>query len=272
MVGTWAAVGLSETVVFSRAQGLPDLQYVNPFSPYTVVNTNAEGSGNLMLGLQGWVHPVLREVTLRGQVVFDDIQVDDEVQGDQEPLHWALDVGASWADPLPWASKHHIAVEYNYRSKWAYLVTRRNTRERGERYTYLGRSLGYPRGDGDRFRIDATVLGDRFWALTLGGGFVRQDTVDLYTPWPTDRGDTGYRDETPLSRRENLEQTISVSLDVYGYFRDHISARAGIDNRWIRNRGHTGSDNVDYAPRLHLAVSCHYADMFLRFPRDRDHE
>jgi hypothetical protein len=162
MVGSWASLGISETVVFSRTRGLPDLQYLNPFSIYAVINTNQEaaswreGSGNLMLGVQGWVHPFTKKIILRGQVALDDFQVDSESPIDREPAHWAVDLGAVWKEPLVLPLKHHIGIDYRYLSKWVYTV-RPDDVTKGERYTYLGRSLGYQPIDGDEFRAAATL-------------------------------------------------------------------------------------------------------------------
>lgn len=269
--GEWAALGISETVLFSRDKGFPDLQYVNPVGIYTVTNTNHEGSGNLMLGLQGWAHPFTKRVTLKGQLVFDDVQVDNEDKGDQEPMHWACDVGGYWNDPLPIPLSHHLAVEYRYLSKWLYTVNHGNTR-RGERYTYLGRGLGYPGVDGDELSASVTAVGDNYWAASVGFGFARQDTNTLWTRW--DQPDTassslGYRRETPLSKRTNVSTTISVPLEAHAYFRDFVALHLTLDNRWVQNPDHDRSDGFAYDPRIFFTLTAHYSDFFLHFGRKK---
>jgi hypothetical protein len=91
--GEWASLGISEAVLFSREKSFPDLHYINPVSIYTVVNTNQEGDGNLMLAFQWSVHPLVKFLTLKGQILLDDFQVDDELITDKEPTHYGLDLG-----------------------------------------------------------------------------------------------------------------------------------------------------------------------------------
>lgn len=259
----WASVGVSEIVLFSCESGFPDLQYVNPFSIYSVINTNGEGAANLMLGFQGWLHPLTPKITLKAQVVFDDFQVDDEHILDQEPIHWAGDFGLYWIDLLPLQLNHHISFEYRYLSKWVYTVTNVNT-SRGERYTYLGRSLGYQDIDGDFFSGSFTAVGKNFWAASIGMSLGRQDTNTITTPWPSDT--LGYRDEDPLSERAHLKTTISAFAEVHGYFRNYCNMHLNLENRWIRDKGDKeNSNDYKYDPRVSLTISLHYSDFFAIF-------
>ncbi|MBD3392718.1 MAG: hypothetical protein GF418_11510 [Chitinivibrionales bacterium] len=267
IVGKWLSAGVVESVVFARDGGFPDMQYINPVSVYTVINTNHEGRGNLMLGFQALAHPFTEKVTLKGQVLFDDFQVDAETAGDREPTHWALDVGGYVKDFTPIPLKHHAGVEYHYLSKWIYTVNQGNT-DRGERYIYRGKSLGYPTIDGDGFRGAVTLIGNNYWAATVGAGIARQDTNTVATPWPDDtalHGALGYTDEDPLSGRDNVEQTVSVFFQMHGHFRDFASAHLGVDNRWIRNKENTGDNETLYDPRVVFRLTLHYSDFFLTF-------
>ncbi len=258
--GGWGSLGVSETVLFSRENGFPDLQYINPFSIYSVLNTNFEGNANLMLGFQGWVHPFTKKIQVKAQIVFDDFQVDDETIYDKEPMHWAGDFGIYARDFLPIKLAHHVALEYRYLSKWMYTVTPRNTAV-GERYTYLGRSLGYPDIDGDNFRFALTAVGKNYWAATLGMNINRKDTCTVKTSWPNDP--LGYRDEEKLSKRSHLTTTISNFIEAHGYFRDFCAAHLTIENRWINHRNI--DDSYTYDPRITLTISAHYCDFFLPF-------
>jgi hypothetical protein len=257
--GKWASLGVSETVIFSRDNGFPDFQYINPFSIYSVLNTNAEGSANLMLGFQGWAHPFTEKITLKGQVVFDDFQVDNEDIMDQEPMHWACDFGIYGTDLLPMALNHHFSLEYRYLSKWMYTVTTGNT-FKGERYTYLGRSLGYPDIDGDYFKGAITAAGKDYWAATVGMSINRQDTCTINTLWPSDT--LGYTKEKPLSKRDSLATTLSFFINAHGYFRNFCALHLGFENRWIKKgQGNTFS----YDPRITLGITAHYSNFFIKF-------
>ena len=120
ILGEWASFGISEAVVFSREKSFPDMHYLNPVSIYTVVNTNQEGDGNLMLAFQWSVHPFIKCITLKGQVLLDDFQVDDELVTDKEPTHYGIDMGVYWNNPLKIPFDHLLKAEYNRRSEWLY--------------------------------------------------------------------------------------------------------------------------------------------------------
>ena len=262
--GEWASIGVSETVLFSRESGLPDLQLINPFSIYSVINTNAEGPANLMLGFQGWVHPFTDKITIKGQLVFDDFQVDDEDVMDKEPMHWAGDFGVYWIDPLPVQLNHHISLEYRYLSKWMYTVTTSNTFN-GERYTYLGRSLGYQDIDGDFLKGSFTLAGNNFWAASAGMSLTRKDTCTIDSLWPSDT--LGYTKEDPLSKRAHLKSTINAFLEAHGYFRDYFDIHLCFENRWIRDKREL--DEYEYDPRISLILSVHFCDFFWLFNNDK---
>ncbi len=270
IIGKWAVIGLTESVVFVSKTGFPDFQYVNPFSIYTVTNTNQEAAnGNLMLGLQAMVHPFTKKVILKGQVVFDDFQVDDETAGDKEPTHWACDVGGYVRDIVPIALKNHFSIEYRYLSKWVYTVPPNNT-ERGERYTYLGRSLGYPEIDGDEFIAAFTLVADNYWTATLGTEVRRFDRNTVASPWlsdPVESGALGYRWEMPLSRRETVEKMYSVFLEGNAYWRDYLSMNIAFENQWIKK---SSGDSPSYNPIISATISAHFPDFILDFDRKRN--
>jgi hypothetical protein len=258
--GKWASLGVSETVIFSRDNGFPDFQYINPISIYSVINTNAEGQANLMLGFQGWVHPFTEKVTLKGQVVFDDFQVDDADTMDQEPMHWACDFGIYGIDLLPVPINHHFTLEYRYLSKWMYTVTTSNT-FKGERYTYLGRSLGYQDIDGDYFKGAFTLVGKDFWAASIGMSVNRKDTGTVNTLWPSDT--LGYTKETSLSKRSHLTTTLSNFIELHGYFRNFCTFHLNFENRWIKHKDE--GDNYIYDPRITVGITAHYSNFFIKF-------
>lgn len=266
--GEWGSIGVSEAELFSREEGFPDFQYMNPISIYTVLNTNSEGPGNLMLGFQGWVHPFTKQITLKSQVVFDDFQVDNETAVDQEPAHWAGDFGCYWHDPTPLSFPHHVSLEYTYVSRWMYTVNWENADSSGERYSYLGKGLGYPEIDGDWLKTAFTAVGKEYWAASVGFGIARKDTNNIFTRWERLSGTLGYRKETRLSSRPTLKTTLSVFVDLHGYFRDYCDAHLLFENRWIRDKSSSSFAGFVYDPRILLTFSAHCSDFFVGF-RDR---
>ncbi len=265
ILGKYGAVGVSETVIFGRTDGFPDIQYINPFSIYSVLNTNGEGNANLMLGFQGWFHPYTPKITFKGQVVFDDFQVDNEDAADQEPTHWAGDFGFYWSDFSPLPLKHNFSFEYRYLSKWMYTVSDPNT-IMGERYSYNGKSLGMQDIDGDRFWGEVSVIGKNYWSAALGLSLARQDTNTIHTAWNSNAA-LGYREETPLSERTHLKTTISNHFRVVGYFKSFANLEFNFENRWIKERA--GKDEYEYEPFISLTLSAHYSGLAIRF-RERE--
>ena len=114
MLGRFGTVGITESVVFGRRNGIPDLQYVNPISVYFVTNTIGEGTGNLMEAVQWDLHPFTDKVSLLGQFLIDDIQVDNKDSGDLKPNMWATDLGVLWNDFLPLRLPHVLSLEYRF--------------------------------------------------------------------------------------------------------------------------------------------------------------
>jgi hypothetical protein len=270
MAGKWASVGITETVVFGRT-GMPDWSYINPFSIYTVINTNQEGGawgqggGNLILSLDWRAHPFVENALIWGQLAVDDFQVDDSLPNDKEPAHWGIDVGASYSDFLPIPLKHHAALRYRYLSKWMYTVIPGNTTQ-GESYTLLGRSLGFPQIDGDEFELSGTVYANNWWTAGIALAFGRQDTGTVSTPWPVDSATRtlGYRTEPSLSQRRFAETAFSVKLNATGYFSDFAELSLHLDNRFVRNKDHIISESFEYDPEIRLTFSCHYSNFFVR--------
>jgi hypothetical protein len=261
MVGDWVSIGIFESVLFGR-EGLPDWQYVNPVSIYTVTNTNNEGSGNLMLGLQWRVHPFTKNVELLGQVLVDDLQVDNETAGDQEPPHFGLDVAVHWRNPFPLRFGHALRLRYTYLSRWLYLVSRPNT-EKGERYTHLEQGLGADRNDGDRWDLGFSAAGHGGWFGRAGAVYARNGGNTLTSPWNT--GDTahpnagynGYRTETSL-RSDTVEQRIEVYAEAGYAWRGYVSAAVRGAARWVEHEDNTPGDGYEFKPWIAAEMSIQY--------------
>jgi hypothetical protein len=272
MFGGFGSAGITETMLFSRPSGLPDLQLVNPFSLYTVINTNGEADGNLMLGFQWDIHPFVSNVSLKGQILLDDFQVDNKGPADQEPTDWGGDFGAYWTNFLPLKMPHILSIEYRYLSRWLYNVSPGNE-ILGQRYMYLGRSLGYPTDDGDCFNLSFFMTGNNYWAGTGGVRFTRQGENSLWTPWKNLSADSliapgalGYRTEKSFPSGI-VESMFDLYIDARGYFKNYADIRFQFDNRWIKNKNNLATPSAAYDPRVSLTASFHYCDFFIPLPK-----
>ena len=272
MFGRFGSAGITETMLFSRPSGLPDLQLVNPFSIYTVINTNGEADGNLMLGFQWDIHPFVSNVSLKGQILLDDFQVDNKGPSDQEPTDWGGDFGAYWTNFLPLKKHHILSIEYRYLSRWLYNVSPDNE-ILVQRYMYLGRSLGYPTDDGDCFNLSFFIAGTDFWTGTCGVRYTRQGENSLWTPWKNMSADSliapgalGYRTEKSFPSG-TVESMFDLYVDARGYFRNYADIRLQLDNRWVRNKNNLATSSAVYDPRITITASLHYCDLFVSLPK-----
>jgi len=114
MLGGLGSVGIMETMLFARSSGLPDLQLVNPFSIYTVINTNGGGGRKPDAGLcSGDLCPIARHVSLKGQIILDDFQVDNKgPYGPGNPRIGEWTWGVYVSDVFPITLPHTISLEY----------------------------------------------------------------------------------------------------------------------------------------------------------------
>jgi hypothetical protein len=272
MLGRFGEIGIFESVLFTRGNGWPDLQFINPFSLYTVINTNGEGNGNLMIGAQWNVHPFVKNVSLKGQVLLDDFQVDNKGPMDQEPTHWGADVGAYVSDFLPLTKRHFLSLEYRYLSRWLYTVNLPDMRD-GMRYSYLGKSLGAETNDNDRGSISFFIAGNDRWAATCGLSFNRQGENSLWSKWKNTGKDSldvpttlGYRTE-PKFPSGIVERTIDWYLNILGYYKNYADFSLRVDNRWIKNKNNVTTASYVYDPLLSFSLSFHYGNFFVSLPK-----
>lgn len=271
LLGRFGSIGVFESMLFSRG-GWPDLQLVNPFSLYTVINTNGEGSGNLMVGLQWDLHPVMRNVSLKGQVLVDDIQVDNKVPMDQEPTHWGADVAGSITDFLPFKLRHYLSLQYRYLSRWLYTVNNQDV-DAGLRYTYLGRGLGGETNDNDHADISFFITGKNHWAAQCGLSYNRQGENSLWSRWRNFSKDSlvaplalGYRTEARFPSGI-VERTVDVHATILGYYKNLADFSLKLDSRWIRNKNNVATGSYAFDPLVSFSVSFHYANFFVRLPK-----
>ncbi|NLD91167.1 MAG: hypothetical protein GX639_00720 [Fibrobacter sp.] len=261
MPAKWLTLGVFESLLFTRHGGFPDFSYVNPFSIYSVINTNMEGDGNLMIGVLWDIKPFTENIAFKGQVVWDDFQVDNEVVTDKEPAHWGMDMGLYWRNPVPLQLENSVKLEYNYRSKWLYTVPDANTRN-GERYTYLGKSLGFAENDGFNVNAGYTVIGKNYWAASLHGGYGIKGENSPLSKW----NDLQHTPGLPYEDTVTTEiRTATIGLTVNAYFRDYVNIAFTFDNVFTKSEIN-GVKDSDYEPRINATVTLHYSDLIIKLP------
>lgn len=264
IIGEWASLGISEAVIFSREKSFPDLHYLNPVSIYTVVNTNQEGAGNLMLAFQWNVHPFVKFITLKGQVLLDDFQVDDDLLTDNEPSHYGIDLGVYWNNPFRIAFEHLLKVEYYRHSEWLYTVTDFNA-DIGERYTYNGKSLGAPSNDGDRLSTALTVTGKNYWFGTVEVAYQRKGIRDVLSRWRD--SEPGQIPGLPVNTDYTMEKTISAGMNAHFYFKNLADLRIGFSGCWVKNKDNIPGTAYEFSPSVSAGLSLHYSNLIVKLPQ-----
>ncbi|MGA2505929.1 MAG: hypothetical protein ABSF80_00440 [Chitinispirillaceae bacterium] len=264
MFGKWATLGVIETYVFQRQSGFPDFQYLNPFSLYSVLDLNQEGGGNLMLGFQWKVQPFVENVSLKGQLLLDDIQVDKKVVTDREPTHWGIDAGVYWRDGLPLPMRHLLKAGYQRCSRWAYTVEDQEM-DKGEGYTYLSKGLGFPENDGDNLYAALSLIGRNFWTATGTIAYGRQGQNTVTSRWYD--SDPGNIIGLPVDSPDIIQRTMSLSLEAMAYYKNYADIRIGLANRWIKNNNHLVSAGFIYSPLFTSVISVHFSSRFFRQPK-----
>jgi hypothetical protein len=275
MLGSFGTVGITEAVVFGRKGGFPDLQYVNPVSVYFLTNTIGEGVGNLMEAIQWNLHPFTDKVAIKGQFLIDDIQVDNNGPKDNKPNHWGTDLGIFWSDFLPFSLPHVLTLEYRFLSRWVYTASDDNTAN-GERYTYLGKSLGFPTDDGDSVNLSFTIAGKNYWASQAGLSYKRQGQGTVLSVWHDDslaqadpskyaRNALGYRTE-PFIPSGIVESAFDFYINLIGYYKNYVDVQATLHNRWVTNKGHVVS-SLSYDPQISITLGLHYGNFFVKLPQ-----
>jgi len=201
-------VGLFETVVFGGPGRQIDLFYLNPLIFFHGTQLNEGLNDNTTVGFDFTYKPKAG-CKLYGQLLIDDIQLDNKSQGDQEPDQLGIIAGCYIADFGP---GFDVNVEYSRVNNWTF-----NQMHERNRYLYHHKPIGGALGN-DYDIIDLKVL--KWFGDGLKGsvnlGYYRQGegTIeDLFdSPWAQIEGD--YTEPFPTGV---VERTFSVALGFSGF-------------------------------------------------------
>ncbi|HOP06993.1 MAG TPA: capsule assembly Wzi family protein [candidate division Zixibacteria bacterium] len=170
-------VSLFETVIFGGAGRSPELYYLNPLQFFHTAQINENIDDNTMLGgdftwffRKGW--------SFYGQLLIDDIQVDDKEQADEEPAEVGGMAGLYRAGRTA-SFEPDLFVEYTHITNRTY-----HQRKPRNRYLYRNKLLGHPLGPD----ADSLHVGARFWptasfSCEIGLAYCRHGEGTIYSPW-----------------------------------------------------------------------------------------
>ncbi|MDG5814239.1 hypothetical protein QA601_04060 [Chitinispirillales bacterium ANBcel5] len=275
MLADWITFGFFESVIFGRESGIPDLSYVNPVSVYSVINLNRESEVNLMVGFHWAIRAFTDKIEWRGQVAIDDFQIDNAEdtgrEQNNEPNHWGISSALYFRNLLPLNLSNLIKAQYKKSSQWLYTVDDRNTL-RGERYSYLGRSLGLPENDFDRTSLKFAVIGENLWTASIETAYERKGERNILSQWMDSHMDEDLRGlpfnytDKSFPSGDHVQRTIELSTEISGFFRNLANGRLKFSNRWIQNKNNKRNSSYVYDPLLHFELSFHYGNWTLSLP------
>lgn len=141
---SWLQFGLSETVVYAGEGRNLEIYYLIPFIWYHGVQLNERRDDNTFFSLDFNFRP-LRNLILYGELLIDDIQIEDKVETDREPDELGFVGGMNLVNIL--LPGMGFNFEYLKVTNWTY-----NQNREYNRYLHKNRTIGSGLGnDADIF-------------------------------------------------------------------------------------------------------------------------
>ncbi|HEX9705186.1 MAG TPA: hypothetical protein VGA20_08075, partial [Gemmatimonadales bacterium] len=176
--------------------------------------------------------------TIFGSLLIDDIQVDNEVPGDDEPTAYAVSLGVRGpAGPASWTAWYTRVANLTYRTP--------NPAE-----AVMRRQVGLARNfsDYDQLSLSAGVLAGPDLLLSPEVTLVRQGEGDFRRPYPA----VADYDITPVFLAGTVERTVRLAL---GARLDRDRAGIALDGgvHLVGNAGHVaGATDTRFVARIEL--------------------
>lgn len=170
-------IGLFETVLYGGQGRPPELYYLNPLQFFHSAQLNEDSDDNTILGCDFTFLPGKR-ISVYGQLLIDDFQVDDNSQGDQEPDEIGFMAGLFRAGKIGTLNPD-IKAEY-------VRITNRTYHQRDPKNRYLFRNklLGHPLGpDADSISIKIRFWPSNDFIAEIEGAFKRNGEGSIFNSW-----------------------------------------------------------------------------------------
>lgn len=238
-------IGLFEAIVFGGVGRSLDFYYLNPLLSFHSSQLNEDRNDNTLLGFDWHMRPA-RGWKMQGQLLIDDLQIDNETPADKEPAQYALRLSAATTRLAPHT---HIAVRYTRVTNWTF-----NQSLPRNRYLFERRPLGDLLGnDYEQFTLDVDYWFSALRHISAGLEYLRrgEGRVDASwdAPWLTATSD--YNEPFPTGVVETIWQP---SLGGAAFVADHLLIRGTGGVRFVTNDSHQlGRDRT--VPFLQLSIS-----------------
>ncbi len=208
-------VGLFETVIFGGPGRQIELYYLNPIIFFHGSQLNDGADDNTFLGLDFDYLPV-NGVRLYGQLLVDDIQIENKSQGDQEPNEIGILLGTHWVNAFK-----NTDIKTSYTRVTSRTYNQGNSRNR---YLHDGELLSAALGnDYDQWSLSVVRWFSKAMNAGINFGLTRQGegaVADVWTtPWLNVTGD--YNEPFPTG---SVEKTARLGLSLKGFFGKYLFA------------------------------------------------
>jgi hypothetical protein len=152
-----AQLGFSETIIYGGEDRQVEAYYLNPLMWYHGAQLNENRDDNTFFAFDFNLRP-RRNLLLYGELLIDDLQIENKSPADKEPNELGYTGGFSMLDPLG-LNRWGLNLEYTRINNWTY-----NQSLERNRYLHGNRLLGNPLGpDAD----DLTVEVSTWWRKGL---------------------------------------------------------------------------------------------------------
>jgi hypothetical protein len=186
-------LGFSETIVYGGEDRRVEAYYVNPLLWYHGAQLNENRDDNTFFAFDFNLGPK-RNLLLYGELLIDDLQIENKSQGDKEPNELGYTGGFFMLDPAG-LNGWELNLEYTRINDWTY-----NQSLERNRYLHRNRLLGNPMGpDADDLAVNVST----WWRkglrseISFARGRKGEGAVDSPwdQPWVSSVGD--YHEEFP---------------------------------------------------------------------------
>ncbi len=247
-------IGMSEVIIYGGPNQGWELGYINPFQLYYGYTVNKNGvNANSFYDLD-WDLYFIPNLEIYGEILIDDIQVDEKKPGDLEPNEYGFLLGVQWANSgIPGTILNGEYVQVRNRT---YNVPTNDW----EKYLHRNKVIGYYLGNNFvRYGISSS-----FWLrpdsrIGLLANYVRQGEGSIAGEFNTDylnyTVEEGYDEPFPFGI---IEKHLQLGGSVF--FKPHRLGHITIDVAYnnFDNYGHVeGNEFSEFTFHISLWLQWH---------------
>ncbi len=222
-------IAFTEQVLYGGPASTWELGYLNPIGNYYGYNANGPYTAANLFYTLDWDLYFPHRVNFYGELLIDDLQIDNETPGDLEPNEIGLLMGFNWGNPFRWTGSLFNAEYVQVRNR-----TYNAPVYDWEKYLHRNEVIGYYLGND--FKLAHFNL-EKWWLPVLktrlisriirkGEGTVQGEFNTDYLNYTVEEG---YHEPFPWGI---VEKHLQLGLEVF--FRPHRLANVSASLAWNR--------------------------------------